>query len=105
MPPDTGDRDSPVHRNLAWPSTLGELESCPHSHLGDHCAAIACVGVAKDARNTGTGLAMLTTALKHLADRGADGCFVDWVSLKGWYQKVGFEPWERGYREAWRDIS
>jgi beta-N-acetylhexosaminidase len=48
---------------------------------------------------------MMTTALKHLAERGADGCFVDWVSLKGWYQKVGFEKWERGYREAWRDVS
>jgi beta-N-acetylhexosaminidase len=46
----------------------------------------------------------MTTALEYLAERGADGCFVDWVSLQGWYEKVGFGKWARGYREAWRDV-
>ena len=45
---------------------------------------------------------MVATALSNLAKRGADGCFVDWVHLDGFYELVGFKQWERSYREASR---
>ncbi len=45
---------------------------------------------------------MVSSAVNRLAQRGADGCFVDWVQLKGFYQKAGFQKWEKGYLEASR---
>jgi len=45
---------------------------------------------------------MVASAVIRLAQRGADGCFVDWVSLKGFYERARFGKWERGYYEASR---
>jgi beta-N-acetylhexosaminidase len=45
---------------------------------------------------------MVASAVLDLARRGADGCFIDWVHLDGFYQKCGFVPWERPYWEAQR---
>jgi beta-N-acetylhexosaminidase len=69
---------------------------------GKACGAIGCVGVSSKSRNTGTGLALVASALEGLVQRGADGCFVDWVALKGWYEKVGFVKWRRGYHDSFR---
>lgn len=48
---------------------------------------------------------MVASAFENLASRGADGCFVDWVSLKGFYEKCGFEKWASGYYESWRTVT
>ncbi|PYH77251.1 glycoside hydrolase [Aspergillus uvarum CBS 121591] len=58
---------------------------------------IGCVGVDKDHRGKGVGVAMLAHALAHLRERGVQGVMVDWVVLEGFYESVGFDVW-RGYR-------
>lgn len=67
---------------------------------GQRCGAIACVGVSPAHQKLGAGIALVATALRYLAERGADGCFIDWVHLEGFYEKMGFGRWERGYWEA-----
>jgi beta-N-acetylhexosaminidase len=67
---------------------------------GQTCGIIACVGVHESTRGQGIGIGMVASGTQYLTSRGADGCFIDWVHLDGFYQKSGFEKWERGYREA-----
>ncbi|ORY23922.1 hypothetical protein BCR39DRAFT_548233 [Naematelia encephala] len=86
--------DGPMLEVLAWPATIGK-----------RCASIACVGISSKSRGTGAGVALVASATMNLARRGADGCFIDWVSLKGFYQRCGYEPWAKGYWEAWRDVN
>ncbi|ORX35477.1 hypothetical protein BD324DRAFT_101398 [Kockovaella imperatae] len=91
--PESNDRENPFHASLAWPRTLGK-----------RCGVIACVGIASAERGNGAGVALVATALNNLALRGADGCFIDWVHLDGFYELVGFKQWERSYREASREV-
>ena len=55
-----------------------------------------------ECRGNGAGVALVATATSHMAVRGADGCFIDWVGIKGFYELVGYKKWERGYRGAGR---
>lgn len=66
---------------------------------GPQTGLIGCVGVDAAHRNAGVGLAMLCHAIRDMRRRGVEGVFVDWVSLKGYYEKVGFGVWRR-YRSA-----
>lgn len=63
---------------------------------------IACVGVAASTRGSGAGVAMVASATQYLIDRGADGCFIDWVDMDGFYEKCGYDKWEKAYLGAWR---
>ena len=53
------------------------------------------LGVSKEVRGKGYGLAIIDAGLRHLKDRGVDGCVIDWTSLTDLYGKFGFEK----YRE------
>ncbi|KAA8646286.1 hypothetical protein EYZ11_007718 [Aspergillus tanneri] len=64
---------------------------------GPKTGLIGCVGVDKDHRKNGIGLALVSHAIENLKQRGVEGIFVDWVSLDGWYEKLGFQVW-RSYR-------
>lgn len=64
---------------------------------GPKTGLIGCVGVEMDYRKEGVGLALLCHAIDNMKQSGIEGVFVDWVSLDGWYERVGFEVW-RGYR-------
>lgn len=66
---------------------------------GPQTGLIGCVGVDVTYRNEGIGLALLCHAIENMKQRGIEGVFVDWVSLNGWYEKVGFQVW-RSYRTA-----
>lgn len=77
---------SPMTDELAWPATLGKA-----------CASIACVGVSDKARGTGAGVGVVAAAIEELERRGADGVFIDWVSLKGFYERFGTAQWEAPY--------
>ncbi|RSH90428.1 hypothetical protein EHS25_001033 [Saitozyma podzolica] len=90
----SGEPRNAAHAALAWPETLGKA-----------CGIIACVGVASSTRGSGAGIGMVASAVLDLARRGADGCFIDWVHLDGFYQKCGFVPWERPYWEAQRSVT
>lgn len=69
---------------------------------GSTCGIIACVGVAASTRGSGAGVAMVASATQNLIDRGADGCFIDWVDMDGFYEKCGYKKWEKAYIGAWR---
>jgi len=53
------------------------------------------LGVSKEVRGKGYGAAIIEAGLRHLKDRGVDGCVIDWTSLTDLYGKFGFEK----YRE------
>ncbi len=60
---------------------------------------IAAVGVDKSARGKGVGLALMVKAMENMKERGIKGVFIDWVVIKDFYEKLGFETfWEyEGY--------
>lgn len=67
------------------------------SLCGPNTGLLSCVGVDSAHRKEGIGLALVCQAVESMKQRGLEGVFVDWVSLDGWYEKVGFEVW-RSYR-------
>ncbi|TXT13411.1 hypothetical protein VHUM_00778 [Vanrija humicola] len=82
---------SPVHAQLAWPD-----------QLGSRCSVIACVGVSAKSRGEGAGVGMCAAALIDLVRRGADGCFIDWVAMVGFYERFGLSQWEAAYYDGGR---
>lgn len=64
---------------------------------GPKTGLIGCVGVDEAYRKAGVGLALLCHAIEDMKQRGVEGVFVDWVSLEGWYEQLGFKIW-RSYR-------
>jgi beta-N-acetylhexosaminidase len=65
----------------------------------DKTGLIACVGVDESARGKGVGLALLVKAMENMRERGTEGVFIDWVTIRGFYEKLGYEVfWEyEGY--------
>ena len=62
---------------------------------GQKTGLIACVGVDKSERGKGTGLALLVKAMENMRDRGMEGVLIDWVTIRGFYENLGFEAvWE-----------
>lgn len=70
--------------------------------LGEKTGLIACVGVDKEKREGGVGLALVAAALEDLKRRGAEKCFIDWVTLVGWYEKLGLKTWREYLTVEWR---
>jgi beta-N-acetylhexosaminidase len=60
---------------------------------------IAAVGVDESARGKGVGLALVVKAMENMRERGVEGVCVDWVEIRGFYERLGFEDyWEyEGY--------
>lgn len=85
--------DCPLLDQLVWPSTLGK-----------NCGSIACVGVTKAGRGTGAGVGMVAYAFRNLAQRGADGVFIDWVTMKGFYERFGAKQWQEKYCDGSRKV-
>lgn len=84
----------PLLDQLVWPSTLGK-----------NCGSVACVGVAKAGRGTGAGVGMVGYAFRNLAQRDADGVFVDWVGMKGFYERFGAKQWQAKYCDGSRTVT
>ncbi|KAL1643073.1 hypothetical protein SLS58_005042 [Diplodia intermedia] len=78
--------------DLAFPELLGAEET----------GLIACVGVEAARRDAGVGLALVAAALEELRMRGVGRAFVDWVTLEGWYEKVGLRTWREYLSVEWR---
>lgn len=72
---------------------------------GKRCGGIACVGVSAKSRGEGAGVGMVASALQDLEKRGADGCFIDWVEMKGFYERFGLTTWEAPYHESARKVT
>lgn len=61
----------------------------------DKTGLIGCVGVDKEARGKGVGLALLVKAIENMKERGVEGVMIDWVTIRGFYELLGFEvTWE-----------
>ncbi|KAF4635568.1 hypothetical protein G7Y89_g2509 [Cudoniella acicularis] len=58
---------------------------------GPNTGLIACVGVDEHARRKGVGLALLVKAMENMKERGIAGVCIDWVVIRGFYEKLGFE--------------
>lgn len=63
---------------------------------------IAAVGVDEGARGKGVGLALMVKAMENMRERGVEGVLVDSTEIRGFYEKLGFEPyWEyEGYSRS-----
>lgn len=66
-----------------------------HVSMGPKWGALGAIGVAKDLRGKGSGIALLGSALEYLRDRGVDQCVIDWTGLVDFYGKMGFLPTRR----------
>ncbi|KAH8682960.1 glycoside hydrolase superfamily [Tricladium varicosporioides] len=66
---------------------------------GQDTGLIACVGVDEKARGGGIGLALLVKAMENMRERGIKGVCIDWVVIRGFYEKLGYQVyWEyEGY--------
>ena len=64
---------------------------------GKSCGCIGCVGISAKRREAGAGSGLVASAMMEMQRRGADGCFIDWVSMKGFYERFGVKQWEAGY--------
>jgi beta-N-acetylhexosaminidase len=62
---------------------------------------IACVGIDKNARKGGIGQAMLVAAMENMKKRGIEGVLIDWVTLKGFYESVGYEDYWKYDKYKW----
>ncbi|KAI9929000.1 hypothetical protein ASPWEDRAFT_49331 [Aspergillus wentii DTO 134E9] len=93
----------PQGKQVAWTlmlppsSPLLERDWAFPPLCGPKTGLIGCVGVDSAYRKGGIGLALLCHAIEDMKQRGIEGVFVDWVSLDGWYEQVGFKVW-RSYR-------
>ncbi|GME53063.1 hypothetical protein GTA08_BOTSDO04817 [Neofusicoccum parvum] len=70
--------------------------------LGGSTGLVACVGVDGARREGGVGLALVAAALEELKRRGVERCFIDWVTLVGWYEKLGLKTWREYQTMEWR---
>lgn len=53
------------------------------------------LGLSRERRGQGAGIALIDAALRHLQARGVQGCVIDWTTLVELYGKFGFVPFHR----------
>ncbi|KAF7587056.1 hypothetical protein BBP40_007813 [Aspergillus hancockii] len=100
----------PNGKQVGWTLMLSHESPIIKTHwafpplCGPKTGLIGCVGVDADYRKEGIGLAMLCHAIEDMKQRGVEAVFVDWVSLDGWYEKLGFKVW-RSYRTGTMQLN
>jgi beta-N-acetylhexosaminidase len=62
---------------------------------------IAAVGVDESVRGKGVGLALMVKAMENMRDRGVEGVCIDSVAIRGFYEKLGFEPFWKYEGYVW----
>ncbi|KAL6235550.1 hypothetical protein BDW75DRAFT_209055 [Aspergillus navahoensis] len=80
---------------LSPSSSLLQSNWAMPSVCGPNIGLIGCVGIDKEHRKSGVGIALVAHALRDMKDRGIEGVFVDWVSVEEFYEKIGFNVWAR----------
>ncbi|KAL4954502.1 hypothetical protein BDW69DRAFT_205182 [Aspergillus filifer] len=90
----------PTGRQAAWtlmlpPDPLVDKIWAMPAVCGPLTGLIGCVGVDKEQRGTGIGIALVAAAMESLKRRGVEGVFVDWVAIEGFYERLGFGIWGR----------
>lgn len=74
-----------------------------HPLLGENYGGLGPVGLAAAHRKRGLGLALTALAVADLQRRGVSRMGIDWTTLIGFYEKLGFKVWKR-YLQAERAI-
>ncbi|TAQ89249.1 hypothetical protein B7494_g2412 [Chlorociboria aeruginascens] len=86
---------SPTGKQIGWTlmcsasSIRKGFAFLPLTPSGEKTGLIACVGVDRNARGNGAGLALLVKAMENMRDRGMDGVLIDWVVIRGFYENLG----------------
>jgi GNAT superfamily N-acetyltransferase len=63
--------------------------------LGAEYGGLGPIGVAKEVRKIGLGLALLAYSVDQIRKSGATQMVIDWTVLLDFYGRIGFEPWKR----------
>jgi beta-N-acetylhexosaminidase len=101
---------NPNGKQVGWTLMLSHESPILKTHwalpplCGPKTGLIGCVGVDADHRKEGIGLSLLCHAIENMKQRGVEAVFVDWVSLDGWYEKLGFKIW-RSYRTGTMQLN
>ncbi len=63
--------------------------------LGENYGGLGPIGIAKEHRKKGLGLALLNHSILHNKNRGVRNMVIDWTSLVDFYSKCGFKVWKQ----------
>lgn len=61
------------------------------------------LGVSKNVRGLGLGLAIVAAGAEYLQGKGITDCVIDWTTLVDFYGKLGFKPW-KSYHKVFKDF-
>ncbi len=98
--------DAKTHEQVGWTimSSPDSEDAKDYAFLPllpskDKTGLIGCVGVDKKHRGKEIGLSLVVKAMENMKARGMKGVMIDFVVLRGFYEKLGFEVmWEyEGY--------
>lgn len=73
-------------------TVIGDFMFLPIMASKGNTGLIACVGVDKEHRGKGIASLLLAEAILDMKKRGVTGVFIDWVTIRGLYEKLGFKP-------------
>jgi predicted N-acetyltransferase YhbS len=65
------------------------------AELGENYGGLGPIGVSKDYRKIGLGLALLSYGVWCVKQAGAALMAIDWTVLVDFYGRLGFQPWRR----------
>jgi predicted N-acetyltransferase YhbS len=63
--------------------------------LGEKFGGLGPVGLAKEHRKRGLGLALTALAVEDLKNRGVEKMGIDWTNLVAFYEQLGFQVWKK----------
>ena len=66
--------------------------------LGEKFGGLGPVGLGKDQRKRGLGLALTAMSVADLKKRGVEKMGIDWTNLVAFYEQLGFQVWKRYYQ-------
>lgn len=66
-----------------------------YPQLGDHFGGLGPIGIGRDQRKRGLGLAICAAAVQDLKSRGVTAMAIDWTGLIDFYGLLGFTVWKR----------
>ena len=78
-----------------WSSTRLIPSTYWHPLLGEKFGGLGPIGIAKEHRKRGLGLALLAVSVDDLKNRGVQEMAIDWTDLVEFYEKLGFEVWKQ----------
>lgn len=68
--------------------------------LGEKFGGLGPIGLAKEHRKRGLGLALCALAVQDLKERGVQTMVIDWTNLVSFYEKLGFVVWKQYWQGA-----